>query len=88
MLINPIWIGRFQLPLKRISSCRFDDHARLKDHPIWRAYGDGYYPGNVYDNDYLDLAPTHPPLTDSQTSFLSSLRIRRLIVGRAIEVFC
>jgi len=23
-------------------------------------YGDGYYPGNVYDNDHLDLAPTTP----------------------------
>jgi hypothetical protein len=23
-------------------------------------YGDGDYPGNVYDNDHLDLAPTTP----------------------------
>jgi hypothetical protein len=23
-------------------------------------YGDGSYPGNVYDNDHLDLAPTTP----------------------------
>lgn len=53
-------VGHEELPVQDALRLGYGTGYRTYHSGYGGLYGDGYYPGNVYDNDHLDLAPSTP----------------------------